>query len=486
MAAEPRRRSFGAGVRRIAVAAGLAALAAAAPLPAVAEGAPAVPDSREQISLSFAPLVESTAPSVVNIYAQRVVREQMASPLFADPFFQRFFGAPFRQQLERDRVQNSLGSGVIVSPDGLVVTNHHVIANADEIKVILPDLSEYAAELVLSDERTDLAVLRLAGLDGRTLAAIALADSDGLAVGDLVLAIGNPFGVGQTVTSGIVSALARTAVGVTDYNFFIQTDAAINPGNSGGALVDMSGRLVGINTAIFSRSGGSLGIGFAVPSNMVRVVLASAARGDMVLRPWLGADGQRVTAEIAESLGMATPGGVLVNRVHPAGPAARAGITVGDIIVSVDGQPVLDPEGLRFRVAVQPLDGVVPLGILRDGGPSTLPLAIELPPEDPPREATEIRGRVPLSGAVIGNLSPAVAEDLALRVPETAGAVVLEVMPGSPAARLGLETGDLVLRLNGVEIGGVDGLIQVLDRPVQRWRISVRRGDRVLETSING
>ncbi len=462
----------------------LAALMAG--LPARAETAPAVPESRAEITLSFAPLVEATAPSVVNIYAQRVVREQMASPLFADPFFQRFFGTPLPHPLQRDRVQNSLGSGVVVTPDGLVVTNHHVIANADEIKVILSDLSEYAATLVLSDERTDLAVLRLAGLGDRTLSTLELADSDGLAVGDLVLAIGNPFGVGQTVTGGIVSALARTAVGVSDYNFFIQTDAAINPGNSGGALVDMSGRLVGINTAIFSRSGGSLGIGFAVPSNMVRAVLASAARGGMVLRPWLGAEGQQVTAEIAETLAVATPGGVLVNRVHPAGPAARAGVAIGDIIVSLGGQPVIDPEGLRFRVAVQPLDGEVALTVLRDGTERVLMLDVELPPEEPPRNPTEIRGRVPLAGAVVGNLSPAVAEDLSLSVPETAGVVVLDVLAGTPADRLGIEVGDLVLRLNGEAIAAVEGLAAVLQQPVRRWQIAIRRGDRILETTIDG
>jgi len=335
----------------------LRSLACFAVISALASAAPAqdarVPSSPGEIRLSFAPVVKRIAPAVVNVYAARVVENRM--PLFDDPIFRRFFGGGGGGP--REQVQRSLGSGVIVDASGLVVTNNHVIENADQIKVSLADKREFDADLILKDARSDLAVLRLK--DGRErFTAVDLADSDALQVGDMVLAIGNPFGVGQTVTHGIVSALARTQVGITDYQFFIQTDAAINPGNSGGALVDLAGRLVGINTAIFSRSGGSQGIGFAIPANMVRAVIASAKGGATVVRrPWLGAKLQAVTPEIADSLSLKRPAGALVNGVTAKSPAARAGLRTGDLIVEVDGQPVDDPNAFDYRFATKPLGG---------------------------------------------------------------------------------------------------------------------------------
>ena len=265
-----------------------------------------VPSSGAELRLSYAPIVQRAQPAVVNVYAAKTVQNR--NPLLDDPLFRRFFGVPGQQP---EQMQRSLGSGVMVDPSGLVVTNNHVIEGADQVKISLADKREFEAEIVLKDSRTDLAVLRVK--DGREkFATLDFANSDELLVGDVVLAIGNPFGVGQTVTHGIVSALARTQVGITDYQFFIQTDAAINPGNSGGALVDMTGKLAGINTAIFSRSGGSQGIGFAIPSNMVRVVVASAkSGGKAVKRPWLGAKLQAVTPEIAETLGLKLPNGAL-------------------------------------------------------------------------------------------------------------------------------------------------------------------------------
>ena len=321
-------------MRRLMLATVLAVLAM---LPDLAR-AQTIPEDLAQLNFSFAPLVRATGPAVVNVYARTTVSSRGSSPFANDPFFRRFFGddafgAP------RERVKNALGSGVIVDPTGLVVTNNHVVKNATDIRVVLPDRREFDATLVLADERTDLAVLRVDN-KGRDLPAIALGDSDGLEVGDLVLAIGNPFGVGQTVTSGIVSALARTEVGISDYQFFIQTDAAINPGNSGGALIDMSGRLVGINTAIYSRSGGSIGIGFAIPSNMVSVIVRSAAEGGRVVRPWLGAELQDVTAEIADSLGLARPQGVLIVQVEAAGPFGKAALRQGDLVLAVDRHEV--------------------------------------------------------------------------------------------------------------------------------------------------
>ncbi|MBZ0149756.1 MAG: trypsin-like peptidase domain-containing protein, partial [Pseudorhodoplanes sp.] len=301
-----------------------------------------VPSSAAEPLMSYAPLVKRVAPAVVNVYAARVVENR--NPLLDDPMF-RFFG----QGIPREQVQRSLGSGVIVDASGLVITNNHVIANATEVKVSLADKRELEAEIVLKDERTDLAVLRIKSGNER-FPSLPFADSDEVQVGDVVLAIGNPFSVGQTVTHGIVSAVARTQVGITDYQFFIQTDAAINPGNSGGALIDTAGRLVGINTAIFSRSGGSIGIGFAIPANMARVVANSAkGGGSAVRRPWLGARLQAVTPEIAETLGIKRPAGALVAGISPGGPAAKAGLKTGDLIVAVDGQEVDDPNAFSYR-----------------------------------------------------------------------------------------------------------------------------------------
>ena len=305
-----------------------------------------VPSAPAQVKMTFAPVVKRVAPSVVNVYGARVERAPR-HPFMDDPMLRRFFGGEFG--LPRERVQRSAGSGVIVDRSGLIVTNHHVIENMTEVKVALNDRREFEAEVVLRDQRTDLAILRVKGQG--PFSAIEIGDSDGLEVGDFVIAVGNPFGVGQTVTQGIVSALARTEVGITDYQFFIQTDAAINPGNSGGALVDSAGRLVGINTAIFSQSGGSHGIGFAVPSEMVKNVLASAKGGSSVVRrPWFGARLQPVTPDLAESLGLDRPAGALVAVVTERSPAAAAGLRSGDVIVAFDGQPVESPEAFGFRL----------------------------------------------------------------------------------------------------------------------------------------
>src|ERR1700691_5194966 len=320
-----------------------------------------VPSSMGQLQLSFAPIVKRVAPAVVNVYASHVVENQ--NPFMADPFFRQFFGGG----MPREQVERSLGSGVIVDSAGLIVTNYHVIADASEVKVALADKREFDADIVLKDQRSDLAVLRIRGATER-FPTLEFADSDNLQVGDLVLGIGDPFGVGQTVTHGIVSAVARTQVGVSDYQFFIQTDAAINPGNSGGALVDINGRLVGINSAIYSRSGGSQGIGFAIPANMVRVVVASAEGGSTaVKRPWLGAKLQEVTPEIADSLGLKRPSGALVASVVAGGPAARAGIKTGDLLATIDGVTVEDPNAFDYRFATKPLGGVARVGVIRQG-----------------------------------------------------------------------------------------------------------------------
>src|SRR5215208_1380732 len=366
-----------------------------------------VPASPNEVRLSYAPIVQRVATAVVNVYAGRQVTNR--NPLLEDPIFRRFFGMPGMPGAPGGQMQQSLGSGVLVDAGGLVVTNNHVIEGATEVKVSLADKREFEAEIVLKDSRSDLAVLRLKAQNER-FPALEFADSDALQVGDLVLAIGNPFAVGQTVTHGIVSAVARTQVGITDYQFFIQTDAAINPGNSGGALVDLGGRLVGINTAIFSRSGGSQGIGFAIPANMVKVVVASAlGGGSSVQRPWLGAKLQVVTPEIAESLSLKRPAGALVAAVSPNSPAAKSGLRIGDLIVGIDNQPVDDPNTFEYRFATKPLGGQAQVKVMRAGKETPVTIALQPAPETP-RDELVITATSPFMGAKVSNLSPALAE----------------------------------------------------------------------------
>ena len=438
-----------------------------------------VPTSPTELRLSYAPVVQRAAPAVVNVYAARTVANR--NPMFDDPIFRRFFGMPGGPG---EQVQRSLGSGVIVDAGGLVVTNNHVIEGADQIKVSLADKRELEAEIALKDSRSDLAVLRIKAQNER-FPALEFADSDALQVGDLVLAIGNPFAVGQTVTHGIVSAVARTQIGITDYQFFIQTDAAINPGNSGGALVDLGGKLVGINTAIFSRSGGSQGIGFAIPANMVRVVVASAKSGvNTVQRPWLGARLQAVTPEIAEGLGLKRPAGALVASVTPASPAARAGLKTSDLITAVDGQAVDDPNAFDYRFATKAIGGTARLGVLRAGKETAVSVALEAAP-DTPRDEIVIGQRSPFQGAKVGNLSPALADDLRLD-PSAQGVVILDVANGSSAQGLGFRRGDLVLSVNNTKIAKTRDLERLVAQPSRTWRITIRRGGQEMSMELRG
>lgn len=450
--------------------------------PAIAADDAGVPQSRAEIQLTFAPVVKKVAPAVVNIYTRKVVQARAVSPLMADPFFRRFFGDAIPFGIPQERVQNALGSGVLVRADGIVVTNDHVVKGADEITVVLNDRREFEAEVVGVDERTDLAVLRLKG-DVDDLPVVALGDSNGLEVGDLVLAIGNPFGVGQTVTSGIVSALARTTVGVADYRSFIQTDAAINPGNSGGALVTLDGRLAGVNTAIYSRDGGSVGIGFAIPAEMVRAVLTSILETGKAVRPWFGADGQPVGREIAASLGLDRPGGVLINGVVAGGPAAEAGLKVGDVVVAVAGHDVLDVQGLRYRIATLGVGGSTILTVIRDGGVHDLTIDLRPAPDSPPRQVTEIDGRNPMQGTRVANLNPALAEEMGLEY-KPDSVIVLAVARDGYAARMGVRPGDVIRSVNRSKVTSVDDLRAVLDASANGWLVSVQRGDRVLNFRV--
>ncbi|PLW78532.1 DegQ family serine endoprotease [Cohaesibacter celericrescens] len=442
-----------------------------------------VPSSKMEMQLSFSPLVQSAAPAVVNVYATRKVQARSRSPFFDDPFFQRFFGNGGIGQ-PRERVQRSLGSGVIVDPSGVIVTNHHVIDGATEVKIALSDRSEFEADVVLDDERTDLAILKVRDAK-HPFPSLEFADSDDLLVGDLVLAIGNPFGVGQTVTSGIVSALARTQVGVTDYQFFIQTDAAINPGNSGGALVDMKGRLVGINSSIFTRSGGSNGIGFAIPANMVRVVAEAAISGNKVQRAWFGGNLQTVSADIAEGLGMDRPQGVLVTEIDPAGPAQAAGLQVGDLILKVNDNTVNSPDGFGYRFTTVGIGETVRLTILRQGSEKQISLKAVAAPEKPLRDEREIAGYSPFSGTKILNLSPAVAQELGLETSMT-GVVISHVAQGSTAQRLGVKAGDIVRRINGEFIRNTKVMKILCDQKFRLWRLEIEREGKLIKTVISG
>jgi Do/DeqQ family serine protease len=462
----------------------LSALLLCAASPTVLADSKAVPDSAGTVQLSFAPVVKTTAPAVVNVYSQRkMVQDQGASGFMQDPFFRRFFGDGGSFGRPRERVASSLGSGVIVDPNGLIITNNHVIANATDIKVALADKREFEAKVLIADERTDLAVLKI-DVPDEQLPALALADSDALEVGDLVLAIGNPFGVGQTVTSGIISALARTRVGVSDYQFFIQTDAAINPGNSGGALVNMKGELVGINTAIFSRSGGSIGIGFAIPTNMVKTVVATAENGGAAIkRPWLGAELQDVSPDIATSLGMARPEGALIVSLHPDSPLAKAGLKRGDIVLALEGKPVETAQELGYRAATTAIGATIIVEYQRKGDRKETQVTMVAAPETVARDNTVIKGPNPFAGATAANLSPAVADELGL--PADATGVVVYKVEKPPAARF-FKAGDVVLEVNGTKIDSVDTLNSTLADETNLWRVTINRGSRVLKLAIGG
>ncbi|MEM1384228.1 MAG: Do family serine endopeptidase [Pseudomonadota bacterium] len=422
----------------------IAALALPVPLAKAAE--PRVPSSAAEIQLSFAPVVRRAAPAVVNIYTTKVVQRRM-SPFAGDPFFERFFGEFFPHgRASRQRVENSLGSGVIVEASGLVVSNHHVVGGADEITVVLTDRREFSGKVVFADEASDLAVVALDGAED--LPVLDLRNSDDLEVGDLVLAIGNPFGVGQTVTSGIVSGVARSTR--RGQGYFIQTDAAINPGNSGGALVDMDGRLIGVNTQILSRSGGSNGIGFAVPANLVaRVIDAALAGEDALARPWLGVGGQPVTAELADALGVRIPRGVLIDQLHPASPFAAAGLETGDVLLAVEGERVDSPAELNFRTATLGTGREAEIEFLRRGQSLRSAIALAPAPNDPARDGIVVENGV-LGGLELVTVNPAVIEEAGL--PLSAEGILVVSVRGA-ARRTGVRRGDVI--------------VAVADRPVR-------------------
>jgi serine protease Do len=403
---------------------------------------------------AFVQIAKAVRPAVVNIFTSRTGRgpEGPHAMPFDDPFFRRFFGEEFLKRFEapRERKERNLGSGVIVDPGGFLITNNHVVNKADEIKVYLADKREFKAKLVGTDSKTDLAVLKIEA-DG--LATIPWSDSDKLEVGEFVLAVGNPFGLTQTVTLGIVSAVGRASMGIAEYEDFIQTDAAINPGNSGGALVNARGELVGINTAIFSQSGGNMGIGFAVPSNMARSVLEQIVKGGKVVRGWLGVSIQELSPELAAQFGIADARGVLVSDVLDGSPAKRAGIERGDVIVEFDGRQVENPTQLRNAVAQTSIGKKATVKFIREKQPRSVEVMIA----EQPRQVAQAEGEEPAESAaaaagVLADLEVReLTGDWATRLGLGAGArgvVVARVKPGTTAEEAGIREGDVILEIN--------------------------------------
>ncbi|NTE86711.1 DegQ family serine endoprotease [Agrobacterium rubi] len=444
------------------------------PAPLLAQDNKTVPSSTAEMQLSFAPLVKRTAGAVVNVYAERLVQKR-ASPFAGDPFFEQFFG---QQSPNRTEKQSSLGSGVIATASGLVVTNNHVIDGADDIKVALADGREFSSKVLLKDDRLDLAVLQIDAKE--QFPVLALGNSDATEVGDLVLAIGNPFGVGQTVTSGIVSALARNQVTQGDFGFFIQTDASINPGNSGGALMNMAGELIGINTAIFSRGGGSNGIGFAIPANLVRVFLAAAEKGDTTFqRPYVGASFDPVTSEVAEALGLKRARGALVVGVVKDGPAEKAGIEPGQVVTAVNGIEVEHPDALGYRLTTAGIGKSATITLIDKGKEKNVTIALDTAPETAPRDERLLEGRNPFAGATVANLSPKLADELRMST-STTGVVIMDVKRNSPAARVGFQPKDIIVSLNGADMASTADVEKALEDNPGFWRLEIiRDGQRI-------
>ncbi|TWD57706.1 Do/DeqQ family serine protease [Agrobacterium vitis] len=451
----------------------MAVIVLTAPL-VVAQETKIVPESRQEMQMSFAPLVKKTHGAVVNVYAERIVQRR-TNPFAGDPFFQQFFGQRFPNRTEK---QTSLGSGVIVESNGTVVTNNHVIEGADDIKVSLSDGREYPVKVVLKDKRLDLAVLKIDAKEA--LPTLKIADSDKIDVGDLVLAIGNPFGVGQTVTSGIVSGLARNQVTDGDFGFFIQTDASINPGNSGGALMNMNGELIGINTAIFSRGGGSNGIGFAIPANLVKVFVAAADKGEKVFQPpYVGATFEPVTSDVADALGLKNVLGALVVKTVDGGPAEKAGIKAGQVITAVNGLVVEHPDALNYRLTTAGLGKPVVLTVIENGKQKEITLKLETAPETRPRDERTLHGNIPFDGATVGNLSPRLAYDLGMQTDAT-GVVITTVDEGSVAERLGFQPHDIVVAINGTPIESTKQMAEIAKGNPAFWRVEIdRNGQRI-------
>ena len=442
-----------------------------------------IPSSQTVIAVA-----KQAKASVVNVSSTTKVSEgqglsEAPSPFFDDPFFRRFFGEELQRRFRQPRElpQEGMGSGVIVSADGYIVTNNHVVEKADDIEVSLPDKRKFKAKVIGTDPKTDVAVIKI---DAKELPILPWMDSDHLEVGELVLAVGSPFGLTQTVTMGIISAVGRANMGIVDYEDFIQTDAAINPGNSGGALVNLHGELVGINTAIFTRTGGHMGIGFAIPSNMVRTVMDSLIKHGKVVRGWLGVSIQELTPDLAKEFGVSETSGALVADVMEDSPATKAGFERGDIITELDGKPVRDPTHLRTLIADSAPGTKVAITLLRDKRRQSLEVTLgELPQEvSALARPGDAKGKHALAGVQVGPLSPGEARELRIK----GGVVVRRIDPSSLAARAGLQEGDVVREVNRQAVTSVEEFERQVGKlnAKERVLLLVSRGPATLYLAI--
>ena len=434
----------------------------------------------------FVPIVKAASPAVVNISTTRIIKPkkgQVPSPFSDDPFFKHFFGDEFSRRFNspRKRQENALGSGVIVDPNGYIITNNHVVAKADKIKVVLSDEREFDGEVIGTDPKTDLAVIKI---KAKNLPALAWGNSDQLEVGEYVLAIGNPFGLSQTITMGIVSAVGRANVGIADYEDFIQTDAAINPGNSGGALVNVKGELIGINTAIFSRSGGYMGIGFAVPSNMAKAVMNSLVKTGKVTRGWLGVSIQKVTKELAKQFDLPEAKGALIGEVMDNTPAEKAGIEAGDVIIRFNNQDVDSPTTLRNIVAATEVGKKVKVVVIRDSKKKTLTVKTGEQPKDLAKarmgDSNNETSSSVLAGLEVRGVTPSIARELGIK--GTAGVVVSSVEPGSSAQQAGVRQGDVIIGINRKAVNSVADFRAITNKINKKENILLRikrRGGKV-------
>ena len=461
-----------------------------------------IPRSEHVDTTSFSPVVKRVAPSVVKVLVTeraKNVPAQEVPPFFDDPMFRQFFGDQFggrgnSRHIYRQPQQEGLGSGVIVSTDGYVLTNNHVVNGADVIKVTLADGRELTAKVVGTDPQSDLAVVKV---EAKDLPAITFTDSDKIEVGDRVLAIGNPFGIGQTVTSGMVSGLGRATMGL-DYEDFIQTDAAINPGNSGGALVDVQGRLVGVNTAILSRSGGSQGIGFAIPSNLARNVMEQLVKGGKVVRGYLGVALQDLTPELVDAFKLKTREGALVSDVVPGGPAAKAGVKSGDVLTDFNGKKILDGRHLKLTVANVAPDTEVPLVVLRDGNPVELKVKVgentgkhlhsSIENDDNGKKPSNDNDTGTLNGVGVGDLDPQVRREFDIPA-KVQGAIVTDVDPSSAGAEAGLQPGDVIQEINHHPVRSADDAVKLTEKTESKktlLKIWSQRGIRYIIVDESG
>jgi serine protease Do len=469
----PRLLLLGLGVAILAAGSAIAidhsAAAKSKPAPAAKVEVDETPVPRQSGPYtSYAPIVKKVAPAVVKVVVIAKASRLAMPDLLNDPFWRRFFGDPSDGQNPHRRFtpprQRGLGSGVVVTKDGYILTNNHVVDNADEVKVTLHDGREFDAKVIGRDSKSDVAVIKI---DAKDLPVLPMADSDKVQVGDIVLAVGNPFGVGQTVTTGIVSATGRGNLGIEEYEDFIQTDAAINPGNSGGALVDVEGRLIGINTVIFSMSGGNQGIGFAVPSDLVRTVMNDLIQNGRVIRGYLGVLPQDVTPPLARQFKLKDPSGALISEVVPKGPADKAGFKEGDVVTDFNGKKISDSRNFRLTVASTKPGVTVPVKVLRDGSPKTLEVTVQTRPDSEPVAKNTGPGGTDegtLNGVTVGDLDEQTREEL--KVPASIkGVVITEVQADCPAAEAGLKQGDIILEINKQPVRTAAEAVRLTEHP---------------------